>query len=252
MAVQSSAPRRATASKRTAGSTTGARRSSARAGTGAASRVKKSKDAAALTAGEGQRVASTAKVRSQALARTARSQGREVARTASRDAGQLTTTVKAQATQVREELTVQSRAVLDEAKARVAEQAHVHVRRAGDGLTKLAKGTRALAEGAPGEDAGLGGYLFQGAEKISAAADRLYGLADDVEAGDLDRLLDDVQTFARRRPAAFVIGAAVAGFGIGRVLRTPSEDDDVEAEDDIDVEGDVPPALPRRAAAGAR
>ena len=231
----------------TAETTTSRRRTSgARRGTGAAA------DTATAGARGGQRAAGTAKGRSQALARTTRSQGQGVARTASRETKQLSTTVKTQAAQVREELTVQSRAVLDEAKVRVAEHAHVHVRRAGDGLTKLAKGTRVLAEGAPGEDEGLGGYLFEGAEKVSAAAERLYSLADDVEAGDLDRLLDEVQTFARRRPAVFIIGAAVAGFGLGRVLRAPAEDDE-GTEDDLELEGDVPPALPRRAGtAGAR
>jgi hypothetical protein len=32
-------------------------------------------------------------------------------------------------------------------------------------------------------------------------------------------VLEDVQTFARRRPGVFLLGAAVLGFGVGRYVK---------------------------------
>ena len=39
-------------------------------------------------------------------------------------------------------------------------------------------------------------------------------------------MLEDLQSFARRRPGVFLAGAAVAGFGIGHAVRANSSSDD--------------------------
>ena len=68
-------------------------------------------------------------------------------------------------------------------------------------------------------------YVSNAADAVYDAADRLYSLASDIDSRGLSAVLDDLQAFARRRPGAFLVGAAVAGFGIGRAVRASSGDD---------------------------
>lgn len=256
MAVQTPAPRRTTASRRTA-TTTGAGRSSTRSAGAPAARstarrtvsttARQSKQVAAVTAGEGQSVAGEAKARGQEVARLARSQSEAVVRNAGADARELTGSIKAQAAEVRDELATQTRALTDEARTRVSEQAHVQVRRAADGLVKLARSTETLAGCATGEAAAFRDYLSQGAEKIYGAADRVHGVADEVQAGDFEAIIDDVRAFARRRPVAFLLGAAVAGFGVGRLVRASGADDGT-----TDAQVSLPAGPPRAAGTPGR
>jgi hypothetical protein len=51
------------------------------------------------------------------------------------------------------------------------------------------------------------------------AADRAHGAASWLEQREPADLLDEVRNFARRRPGAFLIGAAVAGLAAGRLTR---------------------------------
>ena len=67
-------------------------------------------------------------------------------------------------------------------------------------------------------------YVWQAAEKLDQAA-------DEIELRGIDGLVDEVSAFARRNPTAFVVGAALAGFGVGRVLRAGSgSTDDADAQ----------------------
>lgn len=260
MAMQASPPQRATASRRTvaepkAVGTTSAQRPSTRSpGTAprrtasarqvASTSARQGKKVTEVTAGESQRVAGEAKARSQEVARVARKQTKAVARSAGADARELTDTIKSQALEVRDELTTQTRALAEEARVRLGMQAHTQVRRAADGLSKLGRSTEKLAGLATDEASGLQEYLFQGANKINSAAERVQGLADDVEAGEFEAIVDEVRGFARRRPMAFLTVAALAGFGVGRIVRTST--DDTEEGDGTEA------ALLSRAAAGTR
>jgi hypothetical protein len=67
-------------------------------------------------------------------------------------------------------------------------------------------------------------YVSDAANAVYDAADRVYGVIDDIQTRGLTAVLDDVQSFARRRPGAFLVGAALAGFGIGRAVRASSSD----------------------------
>ena len=119
----------------------------------------------------------------------------------------------------------------------------MQVRRAADGLVKLARSTETLAGCANGEVAAFRDYLSQGAERIYGAADRVHGVADDeVQAGDFEAIIDDVRAFARRRPVAFLLGAAVAGFGVGRLVRASGADDET-----TDAQVSLPATRPRAA-----
>lgn len=241
MAEQVSPPRRAPASRRprTPASTTGpsprARASRATASTreAASASAQQGKQVASRAAGGTRRVARTAKSQTQDVTRAAKTQTQEVARTATEEAREVTGAVRAQVAQVGEELANQGRALVEEARTRLQDQAHVQVRRAADGLAKVARKARALGDEPDEDSSGIGSYLAQGADKLSQAADRIYGFADDVESGDLEIMVDDLKTFARRRPAAFAVGAAVAGFSIGRFVRAAASDED-EAGDEMD------------------
>lgn len=242
MAVQASPPRRS-ATKRPAGTTA---RTSSRSGQGTASRAAgqtrrvastsadEGKQVAARAAGETQRVAGRAKDQGQAVARTAKDQGSAVARLAAEGARDVTGTVRAQAVQVRDELATQGRTVVQETRTKLQEQTQAQARRAGDGVARLASEAQALAAGRPEEAESIRDYVAQGADKLLEVADRFYGLADDVEAKGIDGVLSDLQRFARRRPGVFLVGAAVAGFGVGRAVRSAQTDDEDETWDDAD------------------
>jgi hypothetical protein len=64
-----------------------------------------------------------------------------------------------------------------------------------------------------------GGQSGLGAELARQAADRMHGAASWLERREPADLLDEVRNFARRRPGAFLIGAAVAGLAAGRLTR---------------------------------
>lgn len=73
--------------------------------------------------------------------------------------------------------------------------------------------TQALVDGRPADAGAVG-------ECASQLADKLRQVAGDIEQRGVNGVLDDVQNFARRRPGAFLMGAAVVGFTSGRLLRS--------------------------------
>ncbi|MEO7836696.1 MAG: hypothetical protein ABIS21_03515 [Acidimicrobiales bacterium] len=51
-----------------------------------------------------------------------------------------------------------------------------------------------------------------------------------MQAGEFEALVGELRSFARQRPAAFLLGAAVAGFGVGRIVRVSGADDEPEVQ----------------------
>ncbi|MEL6288248.1 MAG: hypothetical protein AAFQ35_05645 [Pseudomonadota bacterium] len=66
-------------------------------------------------------------------------------------------------------------------------------------------------------------------------ADRVQSFGDTLEDRDLDDMAQSVRRFARQRPAAFVGGALLLGFAVGRFLQSSDERDrqDYVDEDDL-------------------
>src|SRR5215212_11407200 len=145
--------------------------------------------------------ASTAVAKSGEVASTATEGGRQVASEASRQAGQLT-----------QEALSSARTLVGEATGSLREQAGQQTERAASGLRSLSEQVRALAEGRPDEAGGAGDYARQAGEKLQQVAERL-------ESGGIEGALSDLQSFARRRPGVFLLGAAAAGFAVGRLVR---------------------------------
>jgi hypothetical protein len=145
-------------------------------------------------------------------------QGREVASDAADHARELASSAREQTAEVTREAVHQGQRVLSDATDKVREQAHVQADQAVSALRGLSDQARALAEGRPQEAGPLGDYAQRLAGSVSQAADRL-------EQRGIEGSIDDLKRFARRRPGVFLLGAGIAGFAAGRLLRGARDDD---------------------------
>lgn len=129
-----------------------------------------------------------------------------------RDAGrQVAGTATDQARQVAGEASMQARDLLGEAAGHAQEQASAQQRKAAEQMRTLADELHDMA--AKASEPGMAADLArQAAGRISDAASWL----DKREPGDL---VEEIRTFARRRPGLFLAGAAVAGLAAGRMTR---------------------------------
>ena len=183
----------------------------------AATAVEQTTEVAATARDEGQRVASTAK-----------DQGQQVLRATTEQAGEIVATAKEQAADVAEKASVEARHLLEETRTQIEEQTAAGAQRLGEQLQRLGEEALALSEGRPDEAPTMQGYAKRAADTLLDAADRAYGLSDDVQTRGIGGVLADVQTFARRRPGVFLLGTAALGLVAGRALRANQGDDDGE------------------------
>lgn len=190
------------------------------------------RDVASTAVGQGQKVASTAVrqghdvastavERGQEVASTAVDKSQEVARLATRDVRELAGSLKAEAADVTDELWAQTRQLARETRGQVQDQAESQTQRLAQTLGRLSEEVRALAEGRPEEAPTVGNY-------VSSTADRLDSLAQQIKVRGAEGLVGDLEDFARRKPGPFMVGAVIAGFGLGRILKAAKS----EAEDD--------------------
>ena len=70
----------------------------------------------------------------------------------------------------------------------------------------------------------LEGEMPPAATYIRRAADEIDVLTDAVQRRDVRQILNDVQGFARRQPAAFLGATVLGGFAIMRLLKAPTVD----------------------------
>jgi len=117
-----------------------------------------------------------------------------------------------QAKTVAVEAKTQAQQLISSTRSEVQTQAEDRSRQAAEKLRGMSTSITALLEGRPDEASQVRGYLQQAQSKIDTFANRL-------EMGGPQGLLDDVSSFARRRPGAFLLAAGVAGFAVGRVAR---------------------------------
>jgi hypothetical protein len=155
------------------------------------------------------------KTEAKETAATATEKGKEVAGTASDQAKAVADTAREQVGQVRQEVAQQGREVVSQATAKLQEQGRAQAQELASTVRGWADQTRALAEGRPEEAGQVAQYARQAADGVANAAGKL-------EERGFEGVVDDLQRFARRRPGVFLFGAAVAGFGVGRLLRGAS------------------------------
>jgi hypothetical protein len=141
----------------------------------------------------------------------AREQASEVGRTTGAAGQRVANTAAEQAGQVGREARRQARDLLGQARGQVTEQARNGQQQASDGLRSLAKELHGMADG--GEQQGPASDLAK------QAADKLGELADWLGRREPGDLVEEVRALARRRPGAFLLGAAAAGVLAGRLTR---------------------------------
>lgn len=124
---------------------------------------------------------------------------------------QTAATAKDQAAQVAGEAKMQARQVYDQAKQELGEQVGSQHQRAAGGMAALADEFQSLLNGSP--QPGLVNDLAQ------QASDRAREVAQWLESHEPGEVLEEVKSFARRRPGAFLAAAAVAGLVGGRLTR---------------------------------
>ncbi len=120
-------------------------------------------------------------------------------------------TASDQATQVTREARRQARDLFGQAREQATDQARTTQKHAAEGLRSLAGELHEMAEG--GERHGPVSDL------AAEAADRLGGFAEWLGGREPGDLVEEVRRLARRRPGAFLFGAAAAGVLAGRLTR---------------------------------
>jgi hypothetical protein len=152
------------------------------------------------------------------VATAAKDQAGQVGQTAADAGGQVAQTTKEQAQNVVGEAKQQARDLFGEARGQVRDQAGTQKGRAVDGLRSLADELDQMAQ--------QGGQSGIATEVARQAAQRAHGLADHLDRHEPSALLDQARAYARRRPVAFLTGAAVLGVLAGRLTRNLASNDD--------------------------
>lgn len=131
---------------------------------------------------------------------TAVDAAQQVAGTARDEAGNVAGEAKAQASNL-----------LDQVKGEAGSQAETQQQRLAGVVSSYAKELGSMASGSD-ESGPLTDLTQQASQKVAEAAQWL-------ENRKPAELLDEARSFARRRPGAFLLGAAVAGVVVGRLTR---------------------------------
>jgi hypothetical protein len=146
---------------------------------------------------------SSVKGRAGDAAQAAKQAGSDVASTATDKAKDVAQEAKRQA----RDLAGEAR---DQLSGRIGDQQHNLI----SNVRSLAQELEAMARG---ESSPNGGGVAQ--ELVSQAGDRARSVADWLDGREPGELLDELRSFARRRPGTFLIGATLAGVVAGRLTR---------------------------------
>jgi hypothetical protein len=140
----------------------------------------------------------------------AKQQAKQAAGTAADEGKHVAGVAQGEAKKVAQEAKSQVSSLLDQATSQVEDQSRTQrdrlvqtLRSFGDDLERMAS----QSEGGPA--AGL----------VHDAADRARSISSRLDGREPRELLDDVRSYARRKPGAFLLGALVAGVVAGRVTR---------------------------------
>jgi hypothetical protein len=135
----------------------------------------------------------------------------EIKDTVTDQTGQVAGTAKEQVQQVASEATDRARDLASEARDEVRRQTDTQRERLAGTLHQLGDELRSMS--GQGEGSGIA------TEIARQAGDRVHELGSYVEHHQPGDLLNDVRSFARRRPGTFLLGAAAAGVLAGRLTR---------------------------------
>lgn len=105
----------------------------------------------------------------------------------------------------------QARSAARDLGGRAAEEARDQARNTTGTVRQWADELTAMAENGPHDSPARA--------LVAQAADGGHRAADYLDQRGIGGMTEDVQEFARQRPAAFLGGAALAGFAVGRLVR---------------------------------
>lgn len=137
-------------------------------------------------------------------------QAKQAASTAAAEGKHMTSVAGDEAQKVAAEARQQTQALLDEARNQLEEQSRTQRDRLVHTLGTLGHDLDRMSGQA---DSGLASDLVQ------QAAQRVRDISSRIDGREPRELLDDVRSFARRRPGTFLLGALAAGVVAGRVAR---------------------------------
>jgi hypothetical protein len=182
-----------------------------------------------------------AKEQATQVAGTAKDQAVEVAGTAKDKAADVAGTAKDQAAQVVGEAADQTRQLVGQAAEQLNTQATEQTQRLTDNLRQVANQLHTMA--------GAGEHGTTATSVVREAATRTESVASYLDGKQPGDLISDLQGLGRRRPGAFLLGAAVAGFAIGRVANAArkASTDSTPATTATTVPAVLPPAGARAA-----
>lgn len=143
---------------------------------------------------------------------TAGEPGQDATERASSEASHVADTAKDQARQVKDEFATQARGLVDQAKDELRDQGRSQADHVAEAIRRVSDQAEALAAGRVDEAGNVADYVRRAGGQVGRVADRL-------DQRGVDGVVNDVEEFARRRPGAFLLGCAAAGFVTGRLLR---------------------------------
>jgi hypothetical protein len=138
-------------------------------------------------------------------------EAKNVGQTAAQAGSQVASTATEQAKEVAAETQRQAKDLLDQGRIQVKDQVVTQQQKAGQSLSSLAQEIRALADGTSQGAPGPARDLLQ---QASGTVENFATMLQNKEPGEL---LDDIRSFARRKPGLFLLGAAAAGVLAGRL-----------------------------------
>lgn len=154
---------------------------------------------------------SSAKDKAKAKADSAEEEAAGVAGDAKTAATDVAGSAKEQATKVASEAADQAKQVFGQATSELKEQAGAQQEKAAAGLRAMGEQLGSMADDG---ESGVAGEL------VRNLSGRAHGVAEWLEGRDAGTLLDDVKSFAARKPGTFIAIAAASGLLAGRVVKS--------------------------------
>lgn len=148
-------------------------------------------------------------------AEAAKQEAADVKDTAMAEAGHVVETAKEEVSTVAQEAKAQAKQVYAQTRQELTEQAATQQQRVADGLRSIGDELQAMARGS--ENRGMA------TELVEQASSRLTGASSWLSDRDPGSLMNEVKSFARRKPGMFIAGALVAGLAAGRLTRALAE-----------------------------
>jgi hypothetical protein len=142
-------------------------------------------------------------------AAAAKEQAKQAAGTAAEESRHVAGVAQGEASRVASEARSQVQSLVGQASSQVEDQSRTQLGRLAEVLGSWAEDLDKMASSSEGPASGL----------AHEAADRVQGLAAGLEGREPREVLEDVRSFARRRPGLFLGGALVAGVVAGRLTR---------------------------------